>query len=58
MTDPFPTADHDQHPAPIYSGPVAHLVRVQVDHHRWIELPPGDMIARYLIGVTPLEPCQ
>ena len=51
MTDSIPTVDHDQHPAPVYSGPVAPLVRVQIDRHCWAMLLPGDQVAELLIGL-------
>ncbi len=45
----IPTADHDANLPPLLVGEVAHLARVLIDGHRWAMMPPGDLIAVYLL---------
>ncbi len=46
----IPTADHDQGPPVLYSGPVGALATVRLDGHRWAMMPPGDPVADHLIN--------
>ena len=41
----IPTQDHDQGPAPLYSGPVGALAVICIDGHRWAMMPPGDPLS-------------
>ncbi len=47
----IPTTDFDAGPAPLVVGDVTHLARVLIDGRRWAMMPPGDMIAAFLLGI-------